>query len=143
MCWQHLMKAKGLRLKASGIPGAGKGLFAMDDGLPSGTLMFKKGQMVVEYDGQVIDQKELVQRYGDFTAPYGIQATAVLYEDGACRRGVGTMVNHSKRANVKFYRGAQNRIKLRAMKHIYNGQELLVNYGREYNFVEPVRVRYQ
>lgn len=137
------MKAKGLRLKASGIPGAGKGLFAMNNSLPSGTLMFKKGQMVVEYDGEVIGREELERRYREFTAPFGIQATASVYEDGACRRGVGTMVNHSKRANVMFYRGGRNRIKLRATKHIYNGQELLVDYGREYSFKEPVHVRYQ
>ncbi len=149
-CWNHLLSAHHLRIKESRIPHAGKGLFVMKPDQAPRTPVFRKNDLVVRYYGEHINKNTLDERYGEYTAPYGIQIQRDEYEDGAMQRGVGSLLNHVPRArtNVEFkVRGpwGQRYIALIAKKNIYDGDELLVNYGRDYRFHEPTRytVRYR
>ena len=74
----------------------------------------------------------------EFTAPYALinQWTQEM-EDGACRRGVGTLINHSPQrlANAQFYFDPDTRaLIVVASKRIRNGSEIKVYYGRDYTF---------
>ena len=67
-----------------------KGLFAA--GVP-GSIVFRKGEVVVYYACEVCTNETVVKRYGEFTAPYGLEVGDVKY-NGVCERGVGNLVNH-------------------------------------------------
>jgi len=142
-CWIHLRKIKHLRIKKSLLLNAGRGLFA-DDGTKSQDIVFKKNDRILSnitlYNGEKVTGKELDKRYGDDTAPYGIGMGSV-YEDGACVRGAGSMANHSpKQANAKLSFDSKNKVfSVKATKNIKNGQEIYVNYGRDYKFESNVK----
>ncbi len=141
-CFQHLRKYKHLRIGTSTLAGAGKGLFAYDKAKGVNDIVFKEGEEIIPYDGELIDEEELDNRYTEhYTAPYGIEISKIkdLYEDGALHRGVGSLVNHANmsKADVRFSITKKDRVVLRATKAIRNNQELFVNYGREYRFSEP------
>lgn len=144
-CNAHLKKKMHLTIADSEIAGAGKGLFAYDPDDPDGNdIVFRPGDVIVQYDGEMITNDELERRYGDYTAPYGIQEKyGVLYtEDGACRRGAGTLANHKTQANAKLSFGtSRRRFQLIAKKQIRNGREIYVSYGRQYRFNEPTSPR--
>ena len=143
MCWQHLMSERKLRIKKSNVQGAGKGLFAMQRGVGPQAIVFRRGDVVTKYEGEVMTDAGLTARYGNYTAPYGISVSNDVYENGACRRGAGAMINHAtgNRVNVEFVENGDNRSEIRALKAIRNGQELLVDYGANYQFDEPTRSR--
>ena len=128
-----------LEIADSTIQNAGKGLFARKPSATANAIVFKPNEFIAYYDGQVINHQELLERYGQWTAPYGIKLHHNQYEDAALSRGVGSLINHSpRRANVRFSISANNKIKIIATKNIKNNAELFVNYGNEYNFNEPV-----
>lgn len=148
-CSAHLKKQMHVTIADSNIPGAGKGLFAYDPDDPDGNeIVFKPGDVIVQYDGDMLTGDELQRRYGEYTAPYGIQERyGVLYtEDGACRRGAGTLANHKpfSQANAKLSFGTgRKRFQLIAKSNIRNGREIYVSYTRgrqgnqRYMFNEP------
>lgn len=141
-CWTHLLSEKNLRIKASNIPDAGSGLFALKRNATFGEILFRTGDTIIKYEGEVIDQPELERRYGVYTAPYGVALHRHMFEDGACVRGVGNLANHATGAlaNARLVLDPRrNRVSLKAMKNIRNDQEILVNYGREYGFTEGTR----
>ena len=140
-CWQHMQVDKHLKIKASTIPGAGKGLYAYDGTRNSGKVVFKPKQLIADYDGEHISKAVLVSRYGSHTAPYGAQLTKDTYEDGALRRGIGTLPNHSTRrfTNAELIvgrTGGRPEVKVRATKNIRSDKEVLVSYGRAYKMSE-------
>jgi hypothetical protein len=143
-CHSHLPIKYHIQVKPSHIPGANKGLFAYDKTKGANDIVFKgrrdthytsvPGQKICPYFGEVLTNAELDQRYGNLTAPYGIQVAQDRYEDAALKRGVGSLINHkpSNQANCEFFK-TNNLIELRAKKNIRNGQELYVNYGNDYS----------
>lgn len=142
LCWQHLLKEKQVRIKDSQF---GKGLFAMNKRKEPNEVIFRNNQTIVQYNGEIIDREELIERYGNNTAPYTVQVREDEYSDGSCRRGVGTLVNHAtgNRVNARFSYG-RNGIQIKATKNIRNGQEIFINYNQgvrnneqRYLFNEP------
>ncbi len=133
-CWSHLLSLHHLRILKSGVPNAGKGLFVLNTNEDEGKVVFKKGELVCPYGGQLINKRTLESRYGDKTAPYAIQLTHEWYRDASCERGVGSLINHdSKKANVKFSVNQQSKtVSIKAKRNLKNGEELFVSYGREY-----------
>ena len=58
-------------------------------------------------------------------------------QDCACKRDVGSLANSAnlkKNNNAEFYVSTApiRQVKLRAIKNIYNNQEILINYGNDY-----------
>lgn len=144
-CHVHLYYQKHLKIKPSAIPGAGKGLFAAKPG-GGNDIVFRTGDLIIEYGGEAIDTATLDHRYGDYTAPYGLKRQSNQYEDAACRRGVGSLANHKpgSQANAKYSAGRNPaRLNLLATKNIRNGQEVCCSYfgarrgqAEEYGFDE-------
>jgi hypothetical protein len=88
---------------------------------------------------EVLNNDDMDRRYGDRTAPYGIQINRNRYEDASLVRGVGSIINHKPKAqsNCEFYVSTRdNLVYLRAIKIIRNGHELFVNYGKDYHLHE-------
>lgn len=138
-CHTHLLYNKHLKVKESTIPNAGKGVFAINPKKQAGELVFKRGDTIAPYMGEYLTNEELENRYDDLTAPYGISVSKTHNRDGACDRGIGSLINHKPQAqaNVRFSLNSQNKtISIKASKNIRNGDELFVNYGQAYNFNE-------
>lgn len=141
LCWQHLLSTRNLRIKASAY---GKGLFAMldrrtdDEALQR--IVFRKGDPIIDYGGEALLMAEIFSRYAQFTAPYALQTTSSRAEDGACLRGIGTLVNHGvdRVANARFSisSASNNAARIVAIKIIRHGQEIVINYGGAYRFGE-------
>lgn len=140
-CWQHLRTFKdgdnGLKIQPSTIAGAGKGLFAWSK-QGGNTIVFRKDETIVPYDGDQITQAERLARYGQDTGPYAAGGQAGLIVDAACRRGVGSFANGSRgalRPNARFansHAAGVHRLVLKATKIIRHGQEIVVAYGAHY-----------
>jgi SET domain-containing protein len=118
------------------------GLFVFDTSQWPNEIVFRSGNRICPYFGEIINKAELDQRYGDHTAPYGIELSADRFQDRAAQRGIGTLINHTTRAasNCRFTNNRQF-ITITATKPIRNDQELLISYGNDYLFNEP-GVRY-
>jgi hypothetical protein len=147
-----------LRVKDSTIPGAGKGLFAQTKNniIPVGSIptrdreiIFRKGQKIIDYNGEKMGMPGITERYGEYTAPYALKVRGAHYEDAACKRGTGAMVNHSarSRSNARFSFVAKDqddelgrpKSVVLADKVIRDGDEILINYGDDYQFNENIQ----
>jgi hypothetical protein len=141
LCWIHLESTKKLKINKSRylrrFQGE-NGLYAFKRN--GGTRrLFKKNDVICNYNGEVINTDELEYRYGNKTGPYAVKISQDLYEDAALQRGVGSMINHTFRQNrINCHLKKRNgRIKIIALKDIKNGTELLTTYGSAYIFDEP------
>jgi hypothetical protein len=138
-CYQHLETIKHLKIKASTIPGAGLGLFCFDRKKQPNEIIFRENDIIIEYDGDKVSDNELVERYGDYTAPYAIHLVRTENIDSACLRGIGAFVNHKPhtQANARL---ANNRnyteARVTATKNIRNGSEIFASYGNSYHINE-------
>ena len=137
-CWIHLLSDNHLRIKPSTIANAGSGVFTRKR-IDHPTRVFKINDKICEYEGKVITQHNLTQRYQNKTPPYGIllhkEHGEQLYEDGAEYRGIGSLINHSSnnnKINCRFSIKRNNRIQVLATKNINKDTELFVDYGDEY-----------
>jgi hypothetical protein len=107
---------------------------------------FEKDELVVPYIGEYISDDELDKRYGDDNAPYAIKLEGGQTLDAACTRGLGSYAN-DYRTNPKDSRknkAAMNAelsderstefggVWVKAIKKIAPGQEVLVDYGKDY-----------
>ena len=138
------MSISHLRIQTSTIPGAGKGLFALDRSRPHRQVLFHANAIICEYGGEILDEDEKDERYEDKTAPYAVRINRNRYEDGATERGVGSLANEPPRgrdanARLALYnvRGGNGRVRLIAESPIRNGDEIFVEYGEEYGMAEP------
>jgi SET domain-containing protein len=141
LCFQHTESDYKLKVKESTIANAGLGLFAYDKSKGENEVVFTRGQKICPYYGEVIDEPTLMKRYGEYTAPYGIQLNKKMYEDASTMRGIGSLINHkiTSQTNCYFSLGKNNRINIVASKNIKNYEQLFINYGREYRFNEPIQ----
>ena len=133
LCGKHRRSEARLEIKESTIPGAGNGLFATD--------LIKAGSAIAEYSGERLTKKMLDRRYGTATAPYCIKLKHNVFIDAAAHRSAASLVNHGgqENANARFVALFQRRpqtIELRALRDITQGEEILVDYGKEYRFNE-------
>ena len=135
------MSQKFLQIRTSTIEGAGDGLYARKGPIDDRSIVvFKAGDVVCQYNGEVISQENLEERYGSRnTAPYAVLLNSNRREDGALARGVGTLINHNvRKQNCRIAINRNNRAQIVATKNIRNGDELFVSYGRSYRFNEDV-----
>ena len=145
-CYSHLLSEKKLRIKNSTNPSAGKGLFAQNNRKTGdNTIVFKKGDTIIDYTGETIDLATLNRRYDldedhQFTAPYAYEIIRdTSFVDSACNRGVGSLVNHkgNSKANAQFVKSRNNNgiftgVRLKAQKNIRNNTEIFASYGKSY-----------
>ena len=137
-CYTHLEKEKELKIKDSTIPQADKGLYAFNHTKPANEILFRRDQTITDYNGQHINEAQLNQRYGEYTAPYTVRINQNYYVDSALKRSVGSLANTSNNNNARLSTNTVNKtIKLKATKPIRNNQEIFVSYGRAYQLNEP------
>ena len=142
-CFQHLQSVKHLKIKVSTIPAYGKGLFVWDNQKGNDEIIFKKGDIIINYVGEHINFNTLENRYGEYTGPYVMYFKKNEYIDPATKRGIGSLVNHSnnrQKINCEFisvFNRKPQEVKIRATKDIKNHEELYINYGSDYHFNEP------
>jgi SET domain-containing protein len=138
-CWRHMRSKLQIKIARSTIPNSGNGVFAYN---PSKNIVFKKGDFICYYDGELINQAEVNRRYSEYdtTAPYTyhIGATGDNYVDAACERGIGGMLNfktYTGRRNPNNAKGRKhgNKVKISALKDIRHGDEIFLDYGMNYN----------
>lgn len=146
-CWYHLARDHSLKIKNGRY---GKGVFAFDPKKPPNATIFRKDDMIANYDGEIINKQESSRRYGkDKTGPYAAGLYNGKVEDGACSRGVGTLFNHSNRKNEKTAalvdwevgrgRNKKTIAGIQAKKAVKNGKEIFISYGTKYKFNENTR----
>ncbi len=97
----------------------GLGLFAK--------VPMKKGDCIIEYVGEVIDNKEANRRGGR----YLFQTSANRHLDGKGRDNIARYINHSCRPNCEADT-VRGRVFISAIKNIAAGEELNYDYGKEY-----------
>ena len=148
-CYSHLLSERHLRIKASGLPNGGKGLFAQVSRNPAdNSVVFRNGETIIDYTGENINVATLNARYdldpaNQFTAPYAYETVRdTSYIDAACDRGVGSLANHRPMgtANAKFVKTTRNgvtTIRLVAKGNIRNNREIFAPYGRTYRLRNP------
>ena len=142
-CWQHLESLKHLQIKSSKIPNGGIGLYAYVKGAGVDTIVFKKGQTIIDYYGERIDQSEADNRYGKNTAPYAVKLKHNDIIDAAIVRGVASSANRPllplHKSNASFtvnYRATPQQVIVKATVPIRNGDEILIPYGNTYKLHE-------
>lgn len=141
-CWQHTAAEYGVRVKRSGIPGAGSGLFAAKD--------FRKGATVVPYAGKIRNMSLQEARATD--NQYLLQAKPGQYIDArSTQSSLGRYANWCKPENKekKQCKGANARLTNPSIKPgrrrptgsikvkprgsgVKKGQEFFVSYGGSY-----------
>lgn len=134
-CAEHMRSALNLCIRPSTIPGAGMGVFVCKSERSRAEFVFRKGRVVCDYGGEVVSEEELTRRYGDLTAPYGLAGdTDGYYEDAACLRGIGSMINHNaENTNVKYHHDLRSKkMVIVATQNIRDGEELFIDYGPDY-----------
>lgn len=137
-CRAHLLYQHFLVIKTSTIPNAGLGVFVKNIHKGNNEVVFKTGDRICAYDGEVITQEVADHRYGNNTAVYGVSLHNHMVEDGALRRGIGSLINHKpSHANCRLSINAHNRCQIIATKNIRNNTELFLSYGRSYKLNEP------
>lgn len=140
VCWMHLASDHHLKIKRSNIPNTNmQGLFAWDP-KAAGQPVFKKGNQIIKYEGQTLTEEQKNNRYGPYTAPYGMHINKNKSVDAACQRSAAALINHSAKAsacNCEFSLYARGGVvNVKAIKNIAHDTELLVDYGLDYELEE-------
>jgi uncharacterized protein len=106
-----------------GRASSGLGLFA--------TRPFKKGEFVVRYTGRRVTDAESERREAR-GARYMFEINSHWAIDGSSRRNLARYVNHSCRPNVEALERRKHRIVYVARRRIEPGEEITVDYGKDY-----------
>lgn len=113
---------------------AGLGLFA--------AAPFAKGDLVIEYTGEVISDDEAQRRGGKYL--FELNDTRTI--DGTGRENIARYINHSCRPNCEpELNENETRVFIYAKKKITPGEELTYNYGTDYfkRVIKPLGCRCQ
>lgn len=140
---EECLRARGLSIEPSSVDeDAGLGVYAKHEDCD--TIVFKAGQILCEYRGEILNKQQLNMRYGNCVenhAPYAIEIRhqgAKLFIDAFRDRCVAAMINHapSPFCNVIYEEvddPKMTRLQVVAMRDILNGEELLADYGKYFS----------
>jgi exonuclease III len=120
-----------LIVKLSNIPGAGYGLFA--------NKTFKKGERIIIYTGEIIDESTKTQRYPDDDGEYVMYVMRDMYIDAVDpnNSSVARYINSSgggyNNAKISpYHRNGEHYMSIVATRNITPGQEIFMPYGSSY-----------
>lgn len=100
---------------------AGLGLFA--------AVLFDKGDLVIEYTGEVINEEEANRRGGKYLFELNDERTI----DGSDRKNLARYINHSCHPNCyPEINDDETKVFIYAKRKISPGEELTYNYGTDY-----------
>lgn len=132
MCWTHLQKEQGLRVKKSQVEDAGDGLYAMKE--------FRRGNDITEYGGDrvVLDAEgNNIETGRPWVSQYGLQIRQrpptfidARKTNSAPGRWANTARGSEFRNNSQLvYNSRGRKAHVRATKTIEPGEEIFVPYG--------------
>lgn len=100
---------------------AGLGLFAITP--------FKKGDLVIEYTGEIIREAEANRRGGKYLFELNDDWTI----DGKSRENIARYINHSCKPNCyPELNDGETKVFIYAKRKIAPGEELTYDYGKDY-----------
>lgn len=121
-----------LQIKKSTLPRAGKGLFTTKD--------IKKGEIICEYEGEIITWNEAIRRNDE-----GINGYVYYISERVCvdayyaKKTFGRYANDAAgltrkkgARNNSVYHEAKRKVFIKATRNIRAGEEIFVSYGRSY-----------
>ena len=127
----------------TGVPRLGVfAIFVRHEPPPDG-IVFREGAFVLPYEGEVLTLEEKIRRYGESNAPYCIGGPNsdemgdydCPFIDGALYRSTASLIKHasSEEANCAYiYNDFEGTLEVRAVRDIYENEELSCDYGDEY-----------
>ena len=132
LCYAHLASTKQLKIKKSGIPRTGFGLFTLKD--------IRKNQVIAPYGGIKITTAR------PYSGPYVLEIANNKYLDADPKKSndsIGGYCNNCRALNKRAHQCPGNNTKfspnqnrtsanLKASKNIKAGSELFASYGRKY-----------
>jgi len=129
-CYVHNKYRKGLRIKESMIPDAGRGLYAEKP--------YKQGQIVSQYRGQKLKKRDIDKKYeeqGDFTVCNGNKPHNICVDAAVTSSSNGRYANTTDaRNNVQLkYKNANKTFRLVATEPIPTSKEIFADYGQTYH----------
>jgi hypothetical protein len=143
-CWYHLISVKHLKIQNSNLHG--KGLFAyLGKRSTPNDLVFHTGDEIIIYDGRVVNSRRIHDTYREYTAPYAVRIYGSQnMKDAACLRGIGSIANTHRNPDLRNARlvtkvtprTLRRSVVLEATRDIYHGEEIINDYGHEYNLPE-------
>lgn len=157
-CWIHLKKVRKVRIAPSRIvvrgQSIGLGLFALTQHpLPRplltrlrarrGTreekekyLVFRNRQVIGRYSGEHLSKAELDAKYDmggtEYTAPYALTLSDGSVLDSLCKRNYVAYANDARGSRFTNNAEVLPNLDLVATRSIWQGEEILWDYGREY-----------
>lgn len=125
-CTVHSRSIARLVLKKSGTHGLG--IFAAG---PRSSVVFKRGEPIGQFGGELLQTAQVKRRYGDLDGPYIAELSSKRSRDGACLRYLTSMTNHARgaKANSRYKPWGRTDLMLVAKRPIKGGEEVLVDYG--------------
>jgi SET domain-containing protein len=148
-CWQHAESELHVRIRPSTwLPKGNYGLHAAV-AMSNSTkrpVVFRKNEIILQYDGEYLTAQEISRRYDKLViknhkpyleegfAPYALEYDEGRYVDAAHKRGYAAYINDpdgpvlSKQPANAIFDG----LNIVAIRDIYNNDEILVNYGKDY-----------
>lgn len=104
---------------------AGFGLFAAED--------IKKDTRIIQYIGKIISNQEADRKPNRYI--FEIDEKRSI--DGSPRYNIARYANHSCKPNgiTATYPGARDKIYIEARRNIKKGEEITIDYGKEYTSV--------
>jgi hypothetical protein len=126
LCYQHLQRDYSVKIKPSGIPGAGMGLFT--------TVRRNRGSNIAPYTGDLIVGDD------DYGGPYVLQVKRnppTFIDARRSNSGAGRYSNSCRRGqcvnNASLsYSTNTRRASIKANRTILPGREVYTSYGRDY-----------
>jgi SET domain-containing protein len=117
---------------------AGYGLFAYNPNGKNGCIVFREGEYIAPYGGQILTEEQLDDRYSVYedkstVAPYAYADDNGLIYDAAIARGVAAYANDNKdktKINSEF--SSKPHLCIRATRNIHQHEEIFLDYGQDY-----------
>jgi SET domain-containing protein len=105
----------------------GLGLFALNT--------IPRDKRIIEYTGEIITGEEIDKKGGKYL--FELDPNRAI--DGTSRSNLARYINHSCRPNAKAYTSG-NRIWVWSLRAIQAGEQITINYGKEYfdEHIKPV-----
>jgi len=123
-----------LSIKKSQVPSAGHGLWAEKN--------FKRGEIIVKYEGEKITWKECERRnqeqegYGDYyffiSKTNCIDAQHTTWAQGRYANDASGLIRIKGLRNNARYEIINGEVVIKASRNIKSGEEIFVSYGRSY-----------
>jgi hypothetical protein len=137
LCDEHAVKVYKCRVGPSGVMGGGDGLFVCED--------FEKGDVIDIYDGDIIPYvtEEQKAAENERNRPYGflVRENECVIDAVGTQSCIARYINYSsqQQANCEFRRFVPDDqgllVSIHALRPLVAGEELLVNYGEQYDGV--------